>query len=182
MKGESRLILEQLSDFFGRLATEILFALVISFAITLAFIMAQWNASDTFVTNLVTVNSLLIAAVGLLANFIVQGTRFHELVKRTEQAYWDAQRKEDNLNRAILAEAHGWNMTLFIMLPAIASFPFFISVILSLGALVTSGGVRLVLTALAFFLMLWSFLSILFCFWKITISMRQYIKSPNPEQ
>jgi hypothetical protein len=180
-KEEGRLIFEQFFGFFGQLATEILYALLISIAITAAFIIAQWNVSDTFVTNLVTVNSILIAAVGLLANFIVQGTRFNEFVKHTEEAYWDATEK-GSPNRERLAQIHGWNMTLFIVLPAIAAFPFFISVILALGALVTSDLVRLVLTTSAFFLMLWSFLSILFCFWKFAILMRQYIKSPNPER
>lgn len=178
MKEEGRLIFEQMSSLFERLWSQFMLALLIAVLVTLAFLLSsQWNTSDAFVTNLVTVNSLLIASVAFLANFVIEGTRYREFVKRVEEHYWEAMKEKKRLEAGAAGQIHSWNITFLILLPAIAMVPFFISVILALGALVTSGGERSALSGLALWLMLWSFLSIMFSLWKIAIRYREIIKS-----
>jgi len=173
-RSEGRIVLSELLWFFGLIRSEIATALVVSIAVTLVFILARCRFSDSFITNLITVNSILIAATGLLAPFVAQGSRFIGFVEKVEADYWGAKNAaEKGFKAQLLSRSVGY----LTLLPLLAIFPFFASVILALGALIARGNIRLTLTASAFWLMLWCFLSIVSAIWKLTLKQRRTIKS-----
>jgi hypothetical protein len=130
------------------------------------------STSDSFITNLVTVNSILIAAVGLLAPFIAEGSRFLRFVKEVEKSYWNS---PNPIDKAFKAAIHRRNVTYLMLIPFLAVFPFFVSVMLALGAMVSLGMARSLLAGTAFWLMLGTFTSIMFALWKLTLSQRRNI-------
>lgn len=130
--------------------------------------------SDAFLGNLVTLDSIVIAALSFSIPTLVRAARIDELKEQADKIRKDNPQL-DEINDKNVTVILSNSALLTVLPPIIAVVPFFVSAVLALLGMFSCGFLRLFLSGMAFWLMLGSFGTLILITWRIGVFLwKQY--------
>jgi hypothetical protein len=174
---ESTKALRELGDFLSRLMFQIAVSIVLSGVVTLLIFWGYPKISSSFLTGLLTLDSILIAVVVFLTPYVKDASQFAGFMEKSiEEMHKAANDPTKRLAYSYYSQLASRSLILVVFLPIFAVTPFFISAVLALVALLSFGFPREILSVLSMWITLWCFLSIILAIWKLMIFERTTIK------
>jgi len=179
MPRETRKALAELWWFIGRLATQIVCAAIISLIVTALMFGSHPDISSSFLTGLLTLDSLLIAVVIFMTPYVKDASDFAGFMKHAMDKMHQAARNPDDPTKSyeysLYSQLASRSLILIVFLPVLALTPFFLSAILVLVALL-SAEYRWILAFISVWFTLWCFLAITLAIWKLMMFERKTMK------
>jgi hypothetical protein len=168
-KSDERNVINVFSPLMKWAASSILLMFFIGAIVTLSIFMSRHKVSTNFVESLITLDGVLLALVSLFLPIAYRGSKASEFAKKVSQLRVEAQKNalDDFQITSILVV----DSVLQVLIPLTASLPFVVAGLIDLAALLNHGWTRIYLVAIAFWIMLSSFLSVVGIFWKMALTL-----------
>lgn len=158
--------------FFRELIVICTFALVLATLATFAVFKIRRHMSETFLSDLVNLNAILVAAMAFLIPNFLQTSKLNEFAEKLWKSVIDP--NTDPINKSYQRKFLAKALYILLVTPLIGIIPFFFSAIVALVA--TLGYQRVLLGEVAFWVMLFFFLLITMVYWKLAHSVSRAVK------